>query len=209
MSHGRKRVGQTRRGAVSTRRCLLYLAFPSSSVLTHDRETSTNVTGGKLSRIVSTFTGVNRLLILCMVTLFLIVISDIVTRGMMPDGTLYAAIARDLANGSGSFWAPPTFLPTGSFHDHPPLGLFLQSLLFRLLGDHFWVENLYAAITLCVAVYLMHRIQIGCGVKASSYGVLMFLICPLVAFTYTNNFLENTVVVFGLASLLAALASIS
>ena len=66
-------------------------------------------------------------------------------RGMFVDGVTYASIARNLAQGQGSFWAPfytATIYPR--FHEHPPLGFWLQSLWFRVLGDHLFVERLYA-----------------------------------------------------------------
>lgn len=150
----------------------------------------------------------NTLLILCVVALFLLMNADLATRGMMPDGTLYASISRDLAQGKGSFWFPPSYVPHAYFYDHPALGMYLESLLFRVLGDHFWVENLYTVLVLAIAVGLIHQIQLSNGDKATWFAVLLFLLCPLASFTYTNNFLENTLVVFNLAALLAALASI-
>ena len=68
-------------------------------------------------------------------------------RGMFVDGVTYASIARNLAAGRGSFWSPSytaTIYP--QFHEHPPLGFWLQSLWFRALGDHLFVERLYAFI---------------------------------------------------------------
>lgn len=45
-------------------------------------------------------------------------------RGMFGDGLLYAAIAKNLAHGVGTFWAPvlssTTYAP---FREHPPFGL--------------------------------------------------------------------------------------
>ena len=44
-------------------------------------------------------------------------------RGMFVDGVTYASIARNLAEGRGTFWTPSytaTIYP--QFHDHPPLG---------------------------------------------------------------------------------------
>ncbi|PWT85294.1 MAG: hypothetical protein C5B57_03255 [Blastocatellia bacterium] len=52
-------------------------------------------------------------------------------RGMFIDVIMYAAIARNLAGGRGSVWAAfyaAMFYP--QFHEHPPLGLWLQSLCF-------------------------------------------------------------------------------
>src|SRR5262245_45890782 len=66
-------------------------------------------------------------------------------RGMFVDGVTYAAIARNVALGRGGFWTPfytATVYP--EFHDHPPLGFWLQSLWFRVLGDHLYVERLYS-----------------------------------------------------------------
>src|SRR3954451_14950195 len=65
-------------------------------------------------------------------------------RGMFVDGVTYASIARNLAEGRGTFWVPAytaTLYP--EFHEHPPLGFWLQSLWFRVFGDHLWVERLY------------------------------------------------------------------
>src|SRR5213594_2445917 len=67
-------------------------------------------------------------------------------RGMFVDGVTYASIARNLAIGRGRFWSPSytaTIYP--QFHEHPPLGFWLQSVWFRALGDHPYVERLYAA----------------------------------------------------------------
>jgi 4-amino-4-deoxy-L-arabinose transferase-like glycosyltransferase len=66
-------------------------------------------------------------------------------RGMFVDGVTYAAIARNLAIGRGTFWNPfytATIYPI--FHEHPPLGFWLQSLWFRVAGDHLWVERTYS-----------------------------------------------------------------
>ena len=64
---------------------------------------------------------------------------------MFVDGVTYASIARNLSEGRGSFWSPSytaTIYP--QFHEHPPLGFWLQSLWFRVLGDHGYVERAYA-----------------------------------------------------------------
>ena len=53
-------------------------------------------------------------------------------RGMFVDGVTYAAIARNLAEGRGTFWSPHyTATLYSIFHEHPPLGLWLESLWFR------------------------------------------------------------------------------
>ncbi len=76
-----------------------------------------------------------------------VLLPRLLQHGMFLDGVTYAAIARNLAAGAGSFWAPhytATIYPV--FHEHPPLGLWLESLSFRVLGDHWWVERLHATV---------------------------------------------------------------
>src|SRR5213592_3115017 len=80
-------------------------------------------------------------------------------RGMFVDGVTYAAIARNLAEGRGSFWQPfytATVYP--AFHEQPPLGMWLESLWFRALGDRPYVERLYAACTAAATAVLIAAI---------------------------------------------------
>ena len=85
-------------------------------------------------------------------------------RGMFVDGVTYASIARNLAEGRGSFWSPAytaTLYP--QFHEHPPLGFWLQSLWFRVFGDHLFVERLYALAvglaTACLIAAIWRQLQ--------------------------------------------------
>ena len=65
-------------------------------------------------------------------------------KGMHLDGTIYAGISRNLANGIGTFWNPQLSQTYFSqFHEHPPFALWLQSLFFRVFGDSYITEKLY------------------------------------------------------------------
>src|SRR5215831_14553482 len=71
--------------------------------------------------------------------------SRMTQRSMFVDGMVYASIARNLALGVGSLWAPAyTATAYTTFYEHPSFGFFTQSLAFRILGDHLIVERLYA-----------------------------------------------------------------
>src|SRR3954466_8114656 len=77
-------------------------------------------------------------------------------RGMFVDGVTYASIARNLAEGRGTFWDlsyTATLYP--HFREHPPLGFWLQSLWFRVLGDHLFVERVYAITVAAVTAVLI------------------------------------------------------
>jgi 4-amino-4-deoxy-L-arabinose transferase-like glycosyltransferase len=127
--------------------------------------------------------------------------------GMFLDGVTYAVVARNMAAGIGSFWAP-SFSATlhTSFAEQPPLGLGLQALAFLVFGDHLWVERAYA-----VAVFLLNGACVAalarrCLPAAVDWvPVLLWLVLPVVTWVAVNNMLENTQAVFTSAACLALL----
>src|SRR5215475_1169660 len=118
-------------------------------------------------------------------------------RGMFIDGVTYAAIARNLAEGRGSFWAPfytATLYPR--FHEHPPLGLWLQSLWFRAFGDHLFVERAYAVTAASATALLISVIwrRLTDDSNARHYDwlpILLWILIPVVSWTVVGNMLET------------------
>ena len=96
------------------------------------------------------------LFVLVITGVFLLVFLPIWRPGMYLDGVIYAAISRNMAAGIGSL-AVPHFTNTlfPHFFEHPSLGLWLQSLLFRLLGDHLYVERLFVSIEFIVVSFFI------------------------------------------------------
>ncbi len=128
----------------------------------------------------------------------------LVDQGMFLDGLLYAVIARNLAAGIGTFWMPiltPTLTPD-MFADQPPLVMGIQSLFFRVLGDHLFVENLYsllaAVATAAVIVLLWRRLtDWSPSIRSLTWlPVLCWTAMPQITWCYSNNMLENTVSIF-------------
>lgn len=81
------------------------------------------------------------------------------TVGMFMDGTIYAAVSRNLAEGVGSLWAlhfSEGLFPV--FREHPPLVFWLQSLFFRVLGDGFLTERAYDLIVVLATAWLMRSL---------------------------------------------------
>lgn len=130
---------------------------------------------------------------------FWVINQGLVGPAMDNDGVLYASIAKHLAEGHGSFWFPPSpYIGETSFHHHPPLALSMQALFFSLLGDAFWVENVYQVILL---IFLLATLAgIWSELTESRSGAFLlwffFLTMPLVAYTYTDNLLEVTLSFF-------------
>jgi 4-amino-4-deoxy-L-arabinose transferase-like glycosyltransferase len=135
-------------------------------------------------------------------------------RGMFFDGVTYAAISRNLAIGRGTFWDPhytETLHP--HFHEHPPLGLWLPSLGFRLLGDHLYVEGLYDALCALLMVALIVVIwkrTSSVRLKPDTTGVatenwlpvLLWIVPPVASWTIVGNLFETTLMVFTTAAVL-------
>ncbi len=137
---------------------------------------------------------------------FLYLVGDLVVPTMALDGVVYAGIARHLSEGLGSFWFPPHFEAAASaFHDHPPLGVWLQSLWFELWGDAFWVESLY-----CAALFLLLAWLVGVvhremsGDRSVWWPLLLLLLMPVTTRVIKNNLLEMLVTLAALAAVWAA-----
>ncbi len=66
--------------------------------------------------------------------------------GMFMDGQIYAAVAQNLADGIGTFWAP-VYQPSAAqpYSEQLPLFMGMESLLFDLLGETLWVERIFMA----------------------------------------------------------------
>lgn len=130
--------------------------------------------------------------------------------GMFVDGVTYAAISRNLANGLGSFWEPhfSATLDT-QFHGHPPLGLSLQSLAFRVFGDSLLVERFYSLAAFLLTGYLIVLIwNEMTGEKKSGWIPLFFwILFPNVSWAAASNLLDNTLGIFTSLSILFVLKS--
>lgn len=133
--------------------------------------------------------------------------------GMFMDGMMYADVARNMAEGNGTFWDmhfSETLYP--QFHEHPPLAFFFESILFRVFGDHFYVERIYSFLTFVVNAFLFlkiwHRLVPGNeGVQTGWFALLLWVSVYSITWGFMNNMLENTMMVFTSASVLYILKS--
>ncbi|MCF6183174.1 MAG: glycosyltransferase family 39 protein [Bacteroidales bacterium] len=132
--------------------------------------------------------------------------------GMFMDGTIYAVISRNLAEGFGTFWSMKfSEIIMNPFYGHPPLVFYSESLGFRIFGDSIYVERIYSFITGLVAIVLIIVI-LKSFIKNRNkstiiISLLVWLSFPLVNWAYSNNMLENTVTVFTLLSFLFLIKS--
>jgi 4-amino-4-deoxy-L-arabinose transferase-like glycosyltransferase len=135
-----------------------------------------------------------------------LMLPNIMSRGMFLDGVTYATVSRNLAEGHGSFWMPfytDTLYP--HFFEHPPLVFGIESVFFRVFGNGYFVEKFYSLLTFLVTGWLILKIwKLVLADEASPskwLPLLLWVITPLVYWTYVNNMLENTMDIFCLGSI--------
>jgi 4-amino-4-deoxy-L-arabinose transferase-like glycosyltransferase len=141
--------------------------------------------------------------------LFALIVPRIVQRGMFLDGVTYAVLARNMAVGQGTFWEP-SFSSTiyRSFFEQPPLGLALQSLAFRLLGDHLFVERLFSVTVFVLTGTLIALIWRRLLPSEYDWLPLFFWALPsVVTWAAINNILENTQALFTTAAVFCLLSA--
>ncbi|WAC10983.1 ArnT family glycosyltransferase [Dyadobacter pollutisoli] len=132
---------------------------------------------------------------------------------MFMDGVTYAAIARNMSVGIGSFWKPyfadSFWLPYDNgtfFSGHPPLQFGIQSILFRIMGDTIAVENIYDLLILVCHIVLIAKIwqKLFDGQHVLQRYAWLPVLCwygmVTVWYSIPNNFLDSTMGVFCLLS---------
>lgn len=134
---------------------------------------------------------------------------------MFFDGVTYASVSRNLAQGVGTFWAPhytQTLYPI--FYEHPPLGFFLESLFFRMLGESFWVER-FASLVFGLAGFFFLALVwrklrvVGYVESSSAWPCLIFACFPMTSWMMRSNMLEGIASVFNGAAVLAIVSAVS
>tara|TARA_B100001245_G_scaffold199496_4_gene159055 strand:+ start:924 stop:2486 length:1563 start_codon:yes stop_codon:yes gene_type:complete len=132
--------------------------------------------------------------------LFLVITApQLFSDGMFSDGLQYAAIARNMAYGKGSFWSPHLSLGFfNHFYEHPPLALGLQSIWFRLFGDSFLVERFYSLFTFIISGWVIVLIwkHITGSYQKGWIPLFFWITVSTVSWSCANNMLENTLMVF-------------
>jgi 4-amino-4-deoxy-L-arabinose transferase-like glycosyltransferase len=142
----------------------------------------------------------------------LLILPWVLQDGMFMDGLQYAVAAKNLANGNGTPWN--LFISkymNSSFHDQPPLTLWIESAFFRMLGNSIYTERIYSFLTACISGILVMVIwkliyQDKPEEKKISWLPFLLWIMPPVCFwSYANNMEENTMGIFILLSVWSVL----
>jgi hypothetical protein len=165
------------------------------------------------------FSANNSFLLFTVAVMLLLVLPNLLQHGMFMDGTQYAIIAKNYAEGKGSFWFP--FLSSSSekhgqnaFLEHPPLIYFLQSFFFTIGGQSFLCERMYCLLTMILSAILIALIWKLIHKNDERYKdlfwfpILLWIVIPSVTWSFKNNMHENTLSVFVLASVYFLIRSV-
>jgi len=121
-------------------------------------------------------------------------------KGMFLDGITYAVISNNWSMGEGTLTEPhytQTLYPI--FHEHPPLFFFIQGLFFKLLGASFFVERIFSFFSLlvcCMGIHMVWNLVFEESKKTSWLPCLIFVLTPIVTWSFNNNMIENTLTAF-------------
>lgn len=128
---------------------------------------------------------------------------------MFFDGIRYANVARNYAEGLGSFWKLNYGNSIYSLHyDQPPFVFFLQAQFFKILGDSIYTERLYVAVFAIIHLLLIKQLWkelAGSFFRYYWLPLMFWIIVPLCSWTFKNNLLEATMGAFDLAAVIIIL----
>ncbi len=124
--------------------------------------------------------------------------------GLVVDGPLYATIARHWAEVESSSWfrldsGLPDFNP---FVEHPPLGIWLSGMVFKLLPAHDWSARIpghlyYVAFLVLFFTALFKRESLKCSV----FAVLLIVATWRFSSYFNNAYLDPGLIFWGYLAL--------
>lgn len=127
----------------------------------------------------------------------ILLLPNLLTRGLFVDGLVYSSISRNLSKGIGDFWTPYYAEVKGDvFVEHPPLFFWLESFWFQLIGDYHFTERLFSLgcyILTALALFKLCKIIFKSREQAL-FSVLLVTITPIVYWAFGNNMMEMLLV---------------
>lgn len=130
---------------------------------------------------------------------FAIIVSPLLKAGMLFDGVIYAALAKNLSLGLTTIWHPVMSLSMlNPFYEHPPLGIYFQSLFFKIFGQGFATERIYILVLILGQFGLLSWYWLkNQAASARSLGLLLllWLLIPI-NLMYIKNYLIATLTLF-------------
>ncbi len=128
--------------------------------------------------------------------------------GMFMDGQIYAAVAQNLADGLGTFWAP-VYQPSSPvpYSEQLPMFTGMESMFFRLLGGSLWTERLFMAFAWIATAAGLCALQVTwCPERGRDSAIWMVAVwssAPLVGWGMGNHVQEMWMAPFAVWAVVA------
>lgn len=137
--------------------------------------------------------------------IFLLLISgSFLSEGIGHDGLENAIVSQKMADGFRDFWLPTLEdnSSTDQMQSYLPLGYWLESRWFKLVGLSFVAEKVYSVLSFVIIGLLIVWIWRLAGNERRTgwMPMLLWIVTPIVSWSATNNLLEGTMTVFILLS---------
>lgn len=133
-----------------------------------------------------------------------LIVGPILRDGMFIDGLVYTNIAKNLAAGVGTLWAPLVDAGGPVFYGHPAGLPLLESGFFRLFGNHPYTEDLYNFTVFALTVLLQWGIWRQLAPPRWRglffFPLLLFVLGQEVQLRYPNTLLECGLTAVALAT---------
>lgn len=136
-----------------------------------------------------------QLLVIAILLYIVFSVHSILMEGYFVDGTIYASLARNLAEDYGSFWHlkhSEELFPV--FREHPPLGIYIQSIFFETFGDTEWIDKLYGisiGFLILLTISNLNRVNNKDSIVHAWFVILTFILLPLAPKVLSYNWLEH------------------
>lgn len=139
--------------------------------------------------------------------IMILTISDLIQDGVFMDGMLYISVAKNLADGMGTFWEPhfsKTVMTV--FREQPPLYFGLLAVFFKIFGSGMFVERLFCFLCFVLTLFYIHKIWKALffndllSAKNSWLPVLFFATIPICFWSYSNHVEETVMTLFATMS---------
>ncbi len=141
-------------------------------------------------------------------------VSYLIQDAMFQDAMLYSSVSHNLGTGIGTYWFPQystlNIAGLSSFHEHPPLVFWIQSVFYRIFGDSIYIERFYTLGMIIITILLINhlwKLATKELTEYTNYGwlpVLLWILVPAVMWNYRYNMLENTMAIFVLLSFITS-----
>ncbi|NJC26596.1 ArnT family glycosyltransferase [Neolewinella antarctica] len=150
-----------------------------------------------------------KLYLLPLAPLLILFVGPILRNGIFIDGLAYTNLAKNMARGIGSIWNP-LLEPNGPvFYGHPTLGFWLESLFFRVFGNHLWTEDIYNMVVLGLTLWCCYKIWLHllgpAGNRLFWFPFLLFVLNQENQLRYPNAMLECSLTLIALGATYALL----